>query len=104
MNNSQNISRADAVRVLILEIVIICYLTVCHGFVFSKLWLWFIVSTFGLCELGIAQSAGIVLGASFATFKGRIPERGFRTPTEIAALAIYPWMTLLTGYIIKCFL
>ena len=43
------------------------FLVIIKGFVISKLWLWFIVSTFNTHELRIVESIGIMILFNFMT-------------------------------------
>ena len=77
-----------------------------RGYAFSKLWLWFIVSTFGAAPLGIAQSIGLALVVSFLTHQYDSYEDKEKSATErmVVAVAITflsPAMVLLIGWIVK---
>ncbi len=80
-----------------------------RGYALSKLWLWFIVSTFGAAPLGIAQSIGLALVVSFLTHQLDSYEDKEKSVTEklVAAIIITflsPAMALLFGWIVKGFL
>lgn len=77
-----------------------------RGYVFSKLWLWFIVSTFGAIPLGIAQSIGLAAVVGFLTYQYdqyEDKEKGVaeKMTTMIAVAALSPGMALLFGWIVK---
>lgn len=80
-----------------------------RGYVFSKLWLWFIVSTFGAAPLGIAQSIGIGYVVGFLTKEPKPKKEDARPFWEVFKEALlmavfYPAFALLFGWIIKQFL
>lgn len=77
-----------------------------RGFVFSKLWLWFIVPTFAAAPLGIAQSIGVGCVAMMLTTPAKAPKKDDRKFDEaalesISLAAVYPAMALLFGWIVK---
>ena len=43
--------------------------TILNGFALSKLWSWFIVETFGIIPIGIAQAIGISLIIGYITYQ-----------------------------------
>lgn len=80
-----------------------------RGYALSKLWLWFIVSTFGAAPLGIAQSIGLALVVSFLCHQYNSYEDKEKSANErMAASVLYaflsPAMALLIGWIVKGFL
>ena len=80
-----------------------------RGYTLSKLWLWFIVSTFGAAPLGIAQSIGLALVVSFLTHQPDSYEDEKKSANEKLARAVVitvlsPAMALLIGWIVKGFL
>lgn len=79
------------------------------GYVFSKLWLWFAVSIFGLVPLSIAQSIGLCLLIGFATMqldhRPLDEENSQRRIMRIMANDILvPLFVLCIGAIYRCFL
>jgi hypothetical protein len=52
---------------LISLILTISISTTVNGFVFAKLWLWFVVPTFLIQELRLAEAIGVVMLIGFAT-------------------------------------
>lgn len=86
-------------------IVLIFLLALWHSFIFTKLWLWFLVPLFGLPEISLAQAYGLMLIVSF--FKG-IPKTDKNKSKEdkiaegILAL-IGPAMVLGIGYFVKSY-
>ena len=46
-------------------LMVLIFTPIMYGFVFSKLWLWFVVPTFGLQELSIIQAIGLTYIVSF---------------------------------------
>jgi len=81
-----------------------------NGWVFSKLWLWFIVPVFELPVLNIPSAIGIGTVVSFLTYQY------FQTksdPDETTGMAVFratvytvlrPLMVLLFGYIVLQFM
>lgn len=79
------------------------------GYALSKLWLWFIVSTFGASPLGIAESIGLALVVSFLTHQHDSYEDKEKSATERIVMGVVhaflaPAMALLIGWIVKGFL
>ena len=80
-----------------------------RGYVLSKLWLWFIVSTFGAAPLGIAQSIGLALVVSFLThqadsYEDKEKSANAKIAQAVAITFLSPAMALLIGWIVKGFL
>jgi hypothetical protein len=76
-----------------------------RGYVFSKLWLWFIVSTFGASVLSIAQAIGLALVVSFLTHQPDMYEDKSRTQSEKFSSAVCitfmtPAFALLIGWVV----
>lgn len=73
-----------------------------RGFVFSKLWLWFVVSSFGAPVLGLAQSIGLSMIVYFLTVRF-IPkhkdQEDATVPMTLFAVFAPAWVLLL-GYIV----
>lgn len=87
----------------------IVFAPIWRGFAFSKLWLWFVVSTFGATPLGIAQSIGIGYVVGFLTKDPKPRKKEERQFWEefgeaLTISALYPAFALLFGWIIKHFL
>lgn len=80
-----------------------------RGYALSKLWLWFIVSSFGVVPLGIAQSVGIALVAAFLTHQPDTYEDKDKSATErffgaVITTFLVPALTLLVGWVVKGFI
>jgi putative flippase GtrA len=80
-----------------------------RGYALSKLWLWFIVSTFGAAPLGIAQSIGLSLIVSFLThqmdsYQDKEKAANERMVECFLYAFLSPAMALLIGWIVKGFL
>lgn len=84
--------------------------TIYNGWVLSILWKWFVVSTFGLPALGIAQGIGLSLTVGFLTKNHKPTEAESKKSfaenfTEgITTALIYPSLALLFGWIYQMFL
>lgn len=88
-------------------------LTIMSGFVFSKLWMWFIVSTFGLNPITIIQAVGVIIIASFLNkpsyyFYSYIEKNGeWAFKDEVKGIMFYIIINLLLlgfGYIYSLFM
>jgi len=80
-----------------------------RGYALSKLWLWFIVSTFGAAPLGIAQSIGLSLIVSFVThqtdsYEDKDKSYGEKMTRAVLLAFMTPAMALFIGWIVKGFL
>lgn len=83
--------------------------SIMRGFVFQKLWLWFIVPLFGISPIGIAQSLGLMLIVGTVTSTNTNPENDKKTFTELMTRAaiksvIGSAVYLIIGFIIKSFI
>ena len=50
-----------AIGIITTVLITLIIAPIWRGYAFSKLWLWFIVSTFGAAPLAVAQSIGLAL-------------------------------------------
>lgn len=75
-----------------------------NGWVLSLLWKWFIVTTFGLEPLNIAQAIGIAIIVGFLTKNSgdykKEERQGWEMIIPVLGAFVAPFLTLLTGYII----
>lgn len=90
-------------------ITVIILAPIWRGYVFSQLWLWFIVPTFGADPLGLALAIGLGLIVSFLTHQpdgGDPPKRPSSDAMVHAAGYAFCWpaMALLIGWVVKGFL
>jgi hypothetical protein len=74
------------------------------GFVLTKLWLWFVVPTFGVAALSIPAAYGMGMLVVYLTR----PTTAFRSevrdiPTEVAATILTPALALTLGWAAKTF-
>ncbi len=79
--------------------------TVWRGYVLCKLWLWFIVTTFGANPLSLPQAIGLSSVVSFLTFQVNHDARQDKSDTEktveiIIFGALYPACALFAGWIV----
>lgn len=73
------------------------------GYSFTILWAWFIVPTFGLPELTIAEAIGIRMVAAFISPKiGKKDERPFSEVMSdaVAFSIVFPLLTLAVGWLV----
>ena len=99
-----------------LELTVICGFvgflvagSMLKGYVFSILWAWFVVPTFGLPPLAIAPAIGVALLVSFLTYQSdatKTPEGGALDRfTETASLAfVVPVLVLGVGWVVRQFM
>jgi len=95
-------------KTLILLLVAIV-LVIWRGYAISTLWLWFVVSTFGLAPLSVAQSIGLSLIASVLCSQYFGYQDKDKSETErLVASATYAFLSpaaaLFTGWIAKGYL
>lgn len=57
------------IATIILTVILLTVAQICEAFALSKLWLWFIVSTFHVIPLGVAQALGIATTIRFLTYQ-----------------------------------
>jgi len=77
-----------------------------QGFVFVKLWLWFVVSTFGLHPLRIVQAIGIMFLINYITFKRDKETSDFweQFAINIISLILVSSFALLSGWVVTLFM
>lgn len=90
----------------ILAMIIQPIVMIWYGFVLTKLWSWFIVTTFSLPELGMPTAIGVALVIGFLTHQSQKTEED---PIEgVVRVGIHglinPALYLLMGYIVSMFL
>lgn len=83
------------------------YSVIVHGFVFSKLWAWFIVPL-GATQVSWLQAAGIIALVRLCTYHVNFNNKSDETDMSskilrFLTLALIPWMSLVIGYIIHRF-
>lgn len=77
-----------------------------RGYVLTKLWIWFIVSTFGASPLRIAEAIGVALVVSFLCYQYNSYEDKDASASErlikgISVALLSPAVVLLVGWIVK---
>lgn len=82
-----------------------------YGFVLTKLWLWFMVSTFDLPVINIPTAIGIYLTIGFMTKRPIKPEKNLEGKAMMKALIeaissslVTPAFALIVGYIVLQFI
>lgn len=82
-------------RLLAWYLVLFAPLLAWHGWVFSQLWLWFVVPTFGLPALPVTQAIGIMLliFLSTATVPATTPDSRYlsRSISNAVFLPLASW-------------
>ena len=91
-------------------IPLITIASIWRGFVFMKLWAWFIVPVFHLPMLTIVIAIGVSMVVSFLTYHSTNIDRNDtrssseKFTTDIAATIMYPATFLFLGWIVQMFL
>lgn len=77
-----------------------------NGWVFTILWKWFIVSTFGMKLITIPQGIGLAVFICFITYRADNNNKNDESylGLEIIMSLIYPIVFLIYGWIISLFL
>ena len=84
-----------------------------YGFVLTKLWTWFIVPTFHLIPLTLVQAIGLFLVVNLirpvlhSIDIEYLEDEDVRTKIGyfyIGVNLVYPWLTLLTGWLVHLFM
>lgn len=88
---------------LIPLLIIVTYLI--NGFVLSKMWLWFIVTTFGAPVLTVPQAIGVGMIVSFLTYRATPKNKDSNSEwsqiiIDILSAMIAPFVTLLIAWIV----
>lgn len=73
------------------------------GFVFTKLWVWFVIPVFGLPVLTIAQAIGLTIVTRMATIIQIVKDEK-EWYEDLILLILYPTFALLLGWIVQFFL
>lgn len=79
-----------------------------NGFVFSKLWLWFIVPTFQMQPLRVVEAIGIIFLINFIRVKRdkEVDQDEFweTFATNMVFIVLMAGFTLLSGWVVTLFL
>ena len=80
-----------------------------QGFVFSKMWKWFIAPSFGVGQISVAAGVGLMLLCSMVTNRGSKSSDGDDSNYGILGSAIgthfaYPALVLVIGFIASRFM
>lgn len=74
-----------------------------RGFVAAKLWLWFVVPTFGVAPLPIAAAFGLALLVGYLTHQTPPTIKKEYRESSTALLLLSPLVTLLVGWVAHTF-
>lgn len=88
-------------------VFVIIFSTIINGFVFSKLWLWFIVPTFQIHPLRVVEAIGITLLINFFLLnRGVKSDDKFweKFASNIINLILMAGFVLFTGWVVTLFL
>lgn len=92
----------EALLLILGLVALIPFLIAIRSFVLIKLWLWFICPVFGLRPLTLVEAAGLLLVVGFLFFE---PSRHNKEPNQrqIFKSIVFPFITLLLGYLVHLF-
>ena len=97
----------EALIILALTAAVTAALCIWEGFVFVKLWAWFIIPTFGMAPLTIPMAIGLCLVAAFLTHQMRQTQKGEEPIEEAAKVFGYGFfnagLILFIGWIVHAF-
>jgi hypothetical protein len=111
MSNYEGENNGGCMRLLISGSIVIAGLSILpivHGYVLVKLWVWFIVPTFGLASLSLVKAIGVNLLVSF--LMARVDTEDFNKKEDnleplimkfLWQLVIVPLFYLLFGYVVS---
>lgn len=98
----------DGCIISVVGIVLIAPFSILRGFVISKLWAWFVTSSFGIPSIGIAASIGISLLVSYLTYQYSHTEDKRPFAEKMTSMLLLPLFVagtvLLVGLIAKHYL
>ena len=80
--------------------------SIINGFVLTKLWAWFVVTTFELPQLSIPTAIGISMVVRYLTYQWQ-PDleggSGDKVAKSVGFSIMFPFMTLCLGWIVHLF-
>ena len=82
-------------------LVLVCT-SIFGGFTLSILWGWFVVSTFGVVQIGIVQAIGLMLVLQFMT--PNYNSNGGSSLVVCVARIFHCLLALGVGYVVHCFM
>ena len=97
-----------AILLFLLAPLIVAIGSLIRGYVLSKLWLWFIVSTFHVAPLGVAQCIGLSLIVAYLTHDNAHHEDSREAQERLVSGAVQmllnPIIILVFAQIVRSFL
>lgn len=89
----------------LITFLLLVFSVVCHGWVFSILWSWFVVPTFGLPALSVANAIGIrFMARTLSSLKLKDDSKKEKFSDWCLTTIMYPFVILGFGYIIHSFM
>lgn len=95
---------AALLGITLIVALIITVSSIVNGYVFSILWGWFVVPTFGLAPLSIPAAIGLAMCVSYLTYDyndAKDPDRKWWTPMVV--MIARPVIALSFGFIVHRF-
>lgn len=92
----------NAMETILFLFLVLPLAFILNGFTFSTIWGWFVVPAFGLPNLGIAISSGILLLITFACSHAQHDDETF--DESLTRIFAKPLVCLLCGVILKQFI
>lgn len=90
---------------IILNLINAVAATAYSGFVFSVMWGWFIVTTFGLAPLSLAAAIGVILCVRYITFQVNVRDTDDEnTKFQNVMFWVKPTLFLATGFVVQLFM
>lgn len=83
--------------------LIVCLVVVLHGVALELLWGWFIVPTFGLPGISLAQAIGIVIAFALLTLQ-HIPRDEDAKKEALAFDTFVPVFAIVVGWVVHLFM
>jgi len=96
--------------VIALTVGVTAALSIWKGFVFTKLWMWFVIPMFGLPPISIPMAIGLCLVAAFLTHQARISPPGASSHDDLDQAAklfgygfVNAGVILFVGWVVHAF-
>lgn len=102
----KNISTAGCIFAIIWFPILLVLSSIYHGFVLTKLWSWFVISTFNAPVPSLPAAIGLSLIVSFLAKNSDSKSDENESLTDVIVgttikAAVIPTLALITGYIVR---
>ena len=106
--SAENSNGYEAFGKVVIVAVLLAVSSVINGLVLTRLWAWFVASTFGLQGLTVAQAIGLALVARFVLTPPPEPKKdgksfGYLMVEGIVRVVVANGLTLLLGLVVVQF-